>query len=61
MRGKALAEKARTLTLRPLAPADIRHAFAVCSFAFTAHDPIIYDSCLRRLIPRRPANVEPVQ
>ena len=44
----------KTLTLRPVAPADIRHAFAVGSFVFAAHEPIIYDSCLRRLIPRGP-------
>jgi hypothetical protein len=31
----------KTLTLKPVAPADIRHAFAVCSFAFAAHAPII--------------------
>jgi hypothetical protein len=50
----------KTLTLKPVAPADIRHAFAVCSFAFAAHEPIIYHSCLRRLIPRRPV-MESVQ
>jgi hypothetical protein len=41
VRGEALAEKARTLTLEPVALADIRHAFAVCSFAFAAPEPII--------------------
>jgi len=43
MRGEGLARK--TLTLRLVAPADIRHAFAACSFAFAVHGPIIYDSC----------------
>jgi hypothetical protein len=52
VRGEALAE-GKTLTLKPVALADIRHAFAVFSFAFAAHEPIIYDSCLHRLIPRR--------
>ena len=49
MRGEALAE-GKTLTLKPVALADIRHAFAVFSFAFAAHEPIINHSCLRRLI-----------
>jgi hypothetical protein len=37
VRGEALAEKLRTLTLRAMALADVRHAFAVCSFAFTVY------------------------
>jgi hypothetical protein len=41
VRGEALAEEMKTLTLNQTAPADVRHALAEFSFALTVNWPLI--------------------
>jgi hypothetical protein len=55
--GEALADTLQAFTRRPVAPADIRHAFAVSSFAFAAHDPIIKIRAFVGWIPGRPGSI----